>query len=132
MSVDPQEKMVTMDRMEKYILRKAFDMSDEPGAEPYLPDSILWRRLSDGVGYGWIDALKEIAERSVTGEQMKNPKVEWGNDIPDTKEAYLYRTLFDEHFPLYCASTVMRWRPTWSKQTDPSGRLGRSDLGSPE
>lgn len=30
--------------------------------------------------------------------------------------------MFDEHFPSYCASTVMRWTPTWSKQTDPSGR----------
>ncbi|PNP43802.1 hypothetical protein TGAMA5MH_04084 [Trichoderma gamsii] len=125
MSIDPQDKMITKDKMEKYILRKAFDTSDEPGTAPYLPDSILWRQkeqFSDGVGYGWIDALKDNAELHVTDEMMKNPKAEWGTDIPDTKEAYWYRLMFDEHFPPRCASTVERWTPTWSKQTDPSGR----------
>jgi len=125
MNIDPKEKMITQDRIEKYILRKAFDTTDEPDVKPYLPDKILWRQkeqFSDGVGYGWIDALKDNAELNVTDEMMKNPKAEWGDDIPDTKEAYWYRTMFDEHFPPYCASTVMRWTPTWSKQTDPSGR----------
>ncbi|KAL2758210.1 hypothetical protein ACRALDRAFT_1061424 [Sodiomyces alcalophilus JCM 7366] len=125
MNIDPQEKMITGERIEKYILRKAFDVSDEPGAEPYLPEKILWRQkeqFSDGVGYGWIDALKENAELHVTDEMMKNPKPEWGDDIPDTKEAYWYRVMFDEHFPPHCASTVKRWVPTWSEQTDPSGR----------
>jgi len=125
MNVDPAEKMITKDRMEKYILRKAFDTSDDPKAKPYLPDKFLWRQkeqFSDGVGYGWIDALKDNAELHVTDEMMKHPKAEWRDDIPDTKEAYWYRTMFDEHFPAYCASTVMRWTPTWSKQTDPSGR----------
>ena len=142
MNIDPQEKMITKDRIEKYILRKAFDVSDEPGAKKYLPDHILYRQkeqFSDGVGYGWIDALKDNAEIHVTDEMMKNPKPEWGSDIPDSKEAfvttmvcyvvltdflssYWYRCMFDEHFPPYCAETVMRWTPTWSKQTDPSGR----------
>ncbi|CAK7201683.1 asparagine synthetase [Sporothrix eucalyptigena] len=125
MNIEPTEKMITKERIEKYILRKAFDTSDDPTAQPYLPDNILWRQkeqFSDGVGYGWIDALKDNAELQVTDEMMKNPKPEWGDDIPDTKEAYWYRLMFDEHFPPYCASTVMRWTPTWSKQTDPSGR----------
>ncbi|GJN76333.1 asparagine synthetase 1 [Purpureocillium lilacinum] len=125
MSIDPQEKMITKDRIEKYILRKAFDTTDEPETEAYLPDEILWRQkeqFSDGVGYGWIDALKDNAELHVTDDMMANPKPEWGTDIPDTKEAYWYRLMFDEHFPPSCASTVMRWTPTWSKQSDPSGR----------
>ena len=125
MNVDPADKMITKEKIEKYVLRKAFDTSDDPSAEPYLPDKILWRQkeqFSDGVGYGWIDALKDHAEIHVTDEMMKNPRPEWGSDIPDTKEAYWYRTMFDEHFPPSCASTVMRWTPTWSKQTDPSGR----------
>ncbi|KAL2001874.1 hypothetical protein VTN02DRAFT_1086 [Thermoascus thermophilus] len=125
MGVDPKEKMITKDRIEKYILRKAFDTSDEPDVKPYLPEKILWRQkeqFSDGVGYSWIDALKDQAELHVTDEMMKNPKPEWGDDIPDTKEAYWYRMMFDEHFPPYCAETVQRWTPTWSKQTDPSGR----------
>jgi len=125
MNIDPAEKMITKDRIEKYILRKAFDTSDEPDVDPYLPPHILWRQkeqFSDGVGYGWIDALKDNAEANVTDEMMKNPKPEWGDDIPDSKEAYWYRIMFDQHFPPYCASTVMRWTPTWSQQTDPSGR----------
>jgi asparagine synthase (glutamine-hydrolysing) len=125
MNIDPTEKMITKDRIEKYILRKAFDTTDEPDVAPYLPDNILWRQkeqFSDGVGYGWIDGLKDTAELNVTDEMMAHPKPEWGNDIPDTKEAYWYRLMFDQHFPPYCASTVMRWTPTWSKQTDPSGR----------
>ncbi|KAF1849993.1 glutamine-hydrolyzing asparagine synthase [Cucurbitaria berberidis CBS 394.84] len=127
MNIDPAEKMIDMKngRIEKYIIRKAFDTTDEPETQPYLPQKILWRQkeqFSDGVGYGWIDALKDNAELHVTDEMMKNPKPEWGNDIPDSKEAYWYRCMFDEHFPSYCASTVMRWTPTWSNQTDPSGR----------
>ena len=125
MNVDPAEKMITKDRIEKYILRKAFDKSIDPEAGAYLPDNILWRQkeqFSDGVGYGWIDALKDNAEVHVTDDMMKNPKPEWGDDVPDSKEAYWYRTMFDEHFPPHTASTVMRWTPTWSKQTDPSGR----------
>ncbi|KAK2070190.1 hypothetical protein P8C59_004705 [Phyllachora maydis] len=125
MNIDPAEKMITTDRIEKFILRKAFDTSNDPSAQPYLPEKILWRQkeqFSDGVGYGWIDALKDNAELHVTDDMMKAPKPEWGSDIPDTKEAYWYRTMFDEHFPAQCASTVMRWTPKWSKQTDPSGR----------
>ena len=125
MNVDPAEKMINKQRMEKYILRKAFDTTNEPDVRPYLPDHILWRQkeqFSDGVGYGWIDALKDSAEENVTDEMMKHPKPEWGHDVPDSKEAFWYRLMFDQHFPQYCASTVSRWTPTWSKQTDPSGR----------
>jgi asparagine synthase (glutamine-hydrolysing) len=90
MTIDPAEKLITKERIEKYILRKAFDTSDEPGEKPYLPEHILYRQkeqFSDGVGYGWIDALKDNAELYVTDEMMKTPKPEWGSDIPDTKEA---------------------------------------------
>ncbi|KAF2480121.1 hypothetical protein BDY17DRAFT_303259 [Neohortaea acidophila] len=130
MNIDPAEKMITKDRIEKYILRKAFDTTGEPGAKPFLPDHILYRQkeqFSDGVGYGWIDALKDESAKAVSDEQMleaniRKDKPQWGNDIPDSKESYWYRCMFDEHFPPYCASTVMRWTPTWSKQSDPSGR----------
>lgn len=132
MNIDPAEKMIdkSKGRIEKYIMRKAFDPSAmEPGAKPYLPHHILWRQkeqFSDGVGYGWIDALKDEATKIVSDEQMKPENMkkdhpQW-EDFPDSKEGYWYRCMFDEHFPPYCASTVMRWTPTWVKQTDPSGR----------
>ncbi|KAI5809702.1 hypothetical protein DFH27DRAFT_628923 [Peziza echinospora] len=125
MGIDPAEKMITKDRIEKYILRKAFDTSDDPTAQPYLPDEILWRQkeqFSDGVGYGWIDILKDTAAKMVSDEQFAHPKPSWGTDIPDSKEGYWYRCMFDEMFPVQCAETVMRWTPKWSNQTDPSGR----------
>ena len=55
MAINPKDKMIGTDKMEKWILRKAF--------ENELPKNILWRQkeqFSDGVGYGWIDFLKEI------------------------------------------------------------------------
>lgn len=90
MNIDPADKLITKEKIEKHILRKAFDTSDDPDAKPYLPKHILYRQkeqFSDGVGYGWIDALKDNAELHVTDEMMKNPKPHWGSDIPDTKEA---------------------------------------------
>ena len=53
MRLNPKDKMITKDRMEKWVLRKAF--------EDYLPASVAWRQkeqFSDGVGYNWIDSLK--------------------------------------------------------------------------
>ena len=47
-------------KIEKYLLRKAFDT---PG-RPYLPEDVLWRQkeqFSDGVGYDWVDRLKDYA-----------------------------------------------------------------------
>src|SRR5699024_8338272 len=60
MSMDPGRKMVTAERIEKSAMREAFD-----GA---LPESVLWRQkeqFSDGVGYGWIDGLKDHADAAV-------------------------------------------------------------------
>lgn len=97
MNIDPQEKLISKadGRIEKHILRKAFDTTGEPGQKPYLPEHILWRQkeqFSDGVGYGWIDALKDEAAKLVSDEQMveatiRKDKPQWGDDIPDSKEA---------------------------------------------
>lgn len=77
--------------IEKYILCKAFDTTGESETGPYLPPEILWRQkeqFSDGVGYGWIDALKDRADVEVSDDTTKNPKSEWGIEVPDSKEAY--------------------------------------------
>lgn len=128
MDIDPEEKMIkpAEKRIEKHILRAAFDTGE------YLPDEILWRQkeqFSDGVGYSWIDGLKEFAEQHISDEELKAGKPSWGNDQPTTKEAYWYRTLFDELFPQEtAASTVMRWVPKadWGCHADPSGRYVKS------
>lgn len=131
MNIDPEDKLIKPEegKIEKYILRKAFDTSDDPNAKPYLPEEILWRQkeqFSDGVGYSWIDGLKDAAEAAVSDEELANPKPEWGDDVPTTKEAYWYRCKFDELFgsTSAAASTVMRWVPKaeWGCHADPSGR----------
>ncbi|KAH8917195.1 glutamine-hydrolyzing asparagine synthase [Atractiella rhizophila] len=134
MDIRPDEKMFGSKevdaqgrpKMEKYILRKAFDIS--PGGRPYLPDSILWRQkeqFSDGVGYSWIDGMKEHASKVVTDEQLSSAKDRWPLATPDTKEAYMIREMFESHFPgETAAGTAVRWVPRtdWGCSSDPSGR----------
>ncbi|KAG6903213.1 asparagine synthetase [Termitomyces sp. Mi166 len=137
MNIDAKEKMFhkgsTQDvdedgcpKMEKYILRKAFDCS--PGGKPYLPHSILWRQkeqFSDGVGYSWIDGMKDHAQAVVSDEAFAKRAERWTEGVPDTKEAYYIREIFDNLFPSEtAASTAVRWIPRgdWGCAADPSGR----------
>lgn len=128
MSIDPKDKKPDEDRMEKYILRKAFDTSDDPSAEPYLPDHVLWRQkeqFSDGVGYSWIDTLKNVAGAQVTDGQFASASSRWTKDTPTTKEAYMYRGMFEQWYPQdACTASVVRWIPKaeWGCPEDPSGR----------
>lgn len=127
MTMDPKEKVSSKERIEKYVLRKAFDASTRSGRR-YLPDEVLWRQkeqFSDGVGYSWIDSLKGHGEKMVSDERMK-----WASEIfpistPTTKEGFYYRDLFEKMFPgSSAASTVDRWVPRadWGCPADPSGR----------
>lgn len=112
--------------LEKYVLRQAFEV--EEGEEPYLPKEILWRQkeqFSDGVGYSWIDGLKDFAEKFITDEQLASASQRWERDTPTTKEAYWYRDIFEQHFPQpACLESVVRWIPRkdWGCNEDPSGR----------
>lgn len=137
MNTDPKYKLITKERKEKYILREAFDTPDDP----YLPHKILWRQkeqFSDGVGYGWIDILRDTAAKQISDEEFQGPTprewfmVDGTEDRPQTKEAWWYRKMFDHHFPKQCAETVKRWIPkeSWGCSADPSGRAqvcNRSD-----
>ncbi|KAG7452594.1 glutamine-hydrolyzing asparagine synthase [Guyanagaster necrorhizus] len=137
MNVDPKDKMfhkgtsqeVDEDgcpKMEKYILRKAFDCA--PDGKPYLPKSILWRQkeqFSDGVGYSWIDGMKDHAASVVADEAFSKRTERWPEGTPDTKEAYYIRDVFDGLFPSDAAAkTAVRWIPRgdWGCASDPSGR----------
>ena len=130
MSIDPAAKMPA-GGIEKRILREAF--SD------YLPPEILWRQkeqFSDGVGYSWIDALKDHAEAAVTDRQLTNARFRFPWNPPPDKEAYLYRRIFESHFPLPDAARcvpggpsvacstpeALAWDEGLAKTIDPSGR----------
>ncbi|KAJ9670080.1 hypothetical protein PVL29_026562 [Vitis rotundifolia] len=137
MSIDPEWKMVRPDlgRIEKWVLRNAFDDDQKP----YLPKHILYRQkeqFSDGVGYSWIDGLKDHANEHVTDAMLMNASFVYPENTPTTKEGYYYRAIFEKFFPKNAArSTVpggpsiacstakaVEWDAAWSKNPDPSGR----------
>ncbi|VDD89975.1 unnamed protein product [Enterobius vermicularis] len=109
--------------VEKYFLRKAFDDPDKP----YLPKEILWRQkeqFSDGVGYNWIDQLRDYCASKVSDEEMKLAGKTFPYNTPTTKEGYYYRKIFHELFPSEnAAKTVKKWVPKWQESEDPSGRV---------
>ena len=131
MSLDPEVKMSGGNRIEKHIIREAFD--------GIIPDEILWRQkeqFSDGVGYGWIDGLKDHAESHISDEEFSRAEIRFPINTPDTKEGYYYRTIFEKHFPsAACAATVpggksvacstekaLEWSESLKNVVDPSGR----------
>jgi len=131
MTQNPDAKMITKERMEKHILREAFsDM---------LPESVAWRQkeqFSDGVGYSWIDELKVYAEEAVTDSQLENAGFKFPHNTPDSKEGYLFRTIFEGHFPgesaakcvpggksVACSTAeALAWDESFQNMNEPSGR----------
>ncbi|MEI8645406.1 asparagine synthase B [Pseudoalteromonas sp. Hal056] len=93
MRINPEAKMCKDGKIEKHIIREAFD--------GYLPEEVLWRQkeqFSDGVGYNWIDTLKEYVSEQVSEQDLANAKYKYPINTPDSKEAYFYRSIFEEHF----------------------------------
>ncbi|MGG7095762.1 asparagine synthase B [Shewanella indica] len=135
MRLNPEAKMSRDGRIEKHILREAF--------EHKLPTEVAWRQkeqFSDGVGYSWIDGLKEHAAAQVEDKELANARFRFPHNTPETKEAYFYRSFFEEHFPLESAALTvpggksvacstpeaLAWDESLSGIIDPSGRAVRS------
>ena len=131
MRLNPADKMAGKERIEKWVLRKAF--------EEYLPESIVWRQkeqFSDGVGYNWIDTLKELTAEHISDEMMAAVSERFPINPPLSKEEYYYRRIFEEHFgsdaaaacvpsvPSVACSTpiALEWDEAMKKRNDPSGR----------
>ncbi len=131
MRINPQDKMITPERMEKWVIRKAF--------EDYIPESVAWRQkeqFSDGVGYSWIDTLKKMVGEIVTDEQMANAHFRFPIQTPQNKEEFYYRSIFEEHFPsdaaalsvpqeasVACSTKIaLEWDEAFKNMNDPSGR----------
>ncbi len=131
MRLNPSAKMCPGDTIEKRIVREAFaDM---------LPESVAWRQkeqFSDGVGYSWIDTLKEITAAAVTDEQMEKAAERFPINPPMNKEEYYYRSIFEEYFPsesaarsvpsvpsVACSTAeALAWDASFKNLNDPSGR----------
>lgn len=131
MSINPEDKMIKDGRMEKWVVRKAF--------EDYLPESIAWRQkeqFSDGVGYSWIDTLKAQAEEKVSDTEFEAAAQRFPINTPKNKEEYLYRSIFETHFPSDAAAKTvpsvksvacstpeaLAWDASFQNLNDPSGR----------
>ena len=131
MNINPSDKMCGNGKMEKHIVRKAF--------EDYLPESVAWRQkeqFSDGVGYNWIDSLKEVVDKNISDAQMAQVAHRFTVNPPLQKEEYYYRLIFEEHFPsdaaaatvpsvpsIACSTPIIfEWDKALSKMNDPSGR----------
>ena len=131
MRINPQDKMINGERMEKWIIRKAF--------EDMLPESVAWRQkeqFSDGVGYSWIDTLKEVVDKEVSDEQLANAKFRFPIQTPQNKEEFYYRSIFEEHFPsdaaalsvpqeasVACSTQIaLDWDEAFKNMNEPSGR----------
>ncbi len=131
MTLNPDDKMIKNGRIEKWVIRKAF--------EDYLPESVAWRQkeqFSDGVGYNWIDSLKAMTEEKVTDKEMENAAFRFPINTPKSKEEYYYRSIFSEHFPsdaaALCVPSVpsiacstaeaLEWDESFKNNADPSGR----------
>ncbi len=131
MSLNPEAKMCPGQTMEKRIVREAFaDM---------LPEEVAWRQkeqFSDGVGYSWIDTLKQITAAAVSDEQMAHAAERFPINPPQNKEEYYYRCIFAEHFPsdsaarsvpsvpsVACSTPeALAWDAAFKNLNDPSGR----------
>jgi len=131
MRINPEDKMINGERMEKWVIRKAF--------EQYLPESVAWRQkeqFSDGVGYSWIDTLKEVVDQEVSDEQLANAKYKFPIQTPTSKEEFYYRSIFANHFPsdtaalcvpqeasVACSTKIaLEWDESFKNMNDPSGR----------
>ncbi|WP_372760875.1 asparagine synthase B [Pseudoalteromonas sp.] len=131
MRINPQAKMCQDGKIEKHILREGFT--------GYLPDEVLWRQkeqFSDGVGYSWIDTLKEYVNEQVSDQALANAKFKYPINTPDSKEAYFYRSIFESHFPgdapaqcvphgksVACSTPeALAWDASFQTNADPSGR----------
>jgi asparagine synthase (glutamine-hydrolysing) len=135
MRLNPADKMAGGGKIEKHILRKAF--------EDYLPHEVAWRQkeqFSDGVGYSWIDTLKKITSERVSDNDLKHAAFRFPVNTPTTKEEYYYRSIFSELFPgdeaarcvpfeksVACSTSIaLEWDEAFKKAQDPSGRAVKS------
>ena len=131
MRLNPEAKMCPGKTMEKRIVREAF--------ADILPEEVAWRQkeqFSDGVGYSWIDTLKQITASAVSDEQMAHAAERFPINPPRNKEEYYYRSIFAEHFPsdsaalsvpsvpsVACSTAeALAWDKAFQNMNEPSGR----------
>jgi asparagine synthase (glutamine-hydrolysing) len=109
---------IPINGIEKFTLRKSFETG-------FLPNEVLWRRkdgFSDGVSGSnkkWYEQIQDFVENIITNEEFELVK----NLFPN-KEAYYYKKIYDEIFPLSYRPVIDYWLPKWTNHGgNPSGRI---------
>ena len=128
MSIPPRFKRFGDDKIEKYLLRKAFQ------GEGLIPDDVLWRRkeaFSDGVscadgGRTWVQMIKEYSDSVVTDAEFQNKRhyLYSLHNPPYDKESFYYRRVFENIYENRGETIPYYWRhPFCEGVLDPSARL---------
>jgi asparagine synthase (glutamine-hydrolysing) len=118
-------------RPEKYLIRDAFDGTrfTNVDGKPLLPASVLWRRkeaFSDGVSQQSRSLYTIIQEHAQTTLSNTNDlsSISTTRDylLPGNPEQFLYRSIFEKHYPGHGKLVPYFWMPKYVNATDASAR----------
>jgi len=122
MSIQPELKMYSKDRIEKYLLRRAFQNE--------LPDDVLWRKkeaFSDGCSSSensWHQIIQNFVDKIIDDDEFNLQKDNYLFNKPVLKESFYYRQIFEKEYPK-CEKLIPHfWLPKWCDESiqDPSAR----------
>jgi len=121
-------------RPEKYLIREAFDSARYSNTEgkPLLPHDVLWRRkeaFSDGVSkqdrslYTILQehAINKLLNSDISDAITKIPPIK-NHLLPKNHEQFLYRSIFEQHYPGQGKILPYFWMPKYVNATDASAR----------
>lgn len=123
MRIPAKDRMFNSTKMEKYLIRKAFEKDN------LIPSEVLWRRkngFSDSVSdlkKSWSSIIQHHVDQLITDEEFKLQKHSFPT-LPASKEAYFYLKVFRKHYGKHFQLTPYQWLPKWCGDVkDPSARV---------
>ncbi len=125
MRIEPKLK-VPKDGMEKYLIRKAFDIV----TPNLLCSEVLWRpkeAFSDGVSKhtkSWFQIIQEDVETKISDEEYMENKDKYLGVSPVSKESYYFRKIYESNYKNREGVIKYFWLPNWSGNIkEPSARV---------
>ncbi len=129
----PSAKRPGNGKIEKYLIRKAFEMYGTLGSEyeeNVLPSEVLWRvkeAMSDGISKkekSWYEIIQEYI-RATKSERVSKISVNKDYEYlrPISNESTWYREVFEKEFGREVVRVIPYfWMPNWTNANDPSAR----------
>ena len=124
MSIQPKFKRFDETKMEKYLLRKAF--------EDLMPKELTWRvktAFSDGVGSEenpWHIVLKQYVENKYSNDEFLEKSKKYLINPPYDKESLYYREIFENYYPNKDNVIPYFWKQPFMECEDPSAWCAES------